>query len=93
MRDVGLVAGILLLVVGLWAGFRRGPDRVDQTAELTKRRERLYAELVTLETHRKQGRVDERRYVARRQSLVSQLERVLGELDGGPAGSGEGAAA
>jgi hypothetical protein len=93
MRDVGLVAGTLLLLVGLWAGFRRGPDRVDQTAELTKRRERLYAELVTLETHRKQGRVDERRYVARRQSLVSQLERVLGELDGGPAGSGEGAAA
>ena len=93
MRDVGLAVGVLVLAVGLWAGFRRAPDQSDHQEELTKRRERLYGELVTLESQRKQGRVDERRYAARRQSLVAQLERVLGELDRGPVGSREGASA
>ena len=62
-------------------------------AELSKRRERLFADLVTLESQGQQGQVDERRYASRRQSLVAQLERVMGELDRGPSGSGEDVAA
>jgi hypothetical protein len=93
MRDVGLGAAAMILGVGLWMAFRGHPDRPDQTAELTKRREKLFADLVTLESQRQQGQVDERRYAARRQSLVAQLERVMGELDRGPSGSGEDVAA
>jgi hypothetical protein len=93
MRDVGLGAAAMILAVGLWMAFRGHPDRPDQTAELTKRREKLFADLVTLESQRQQGQVDERRYAARRQSLVAQLERVMGELDRGPSGSGEDVAA
>ena len=93
MRDVGLGAAGLILLVGTWMAFRRGPERRSATAELSKRRERLFADLVTLESQRQQGQVDERRYAARRQSLVAQLERVMGELDRGPSGSGEDVAA
>ena len=92
MRNVGLAAGALILLAGLWFAFRGRPVDRDE-AELAKRRERLLTDLVKLESQRQQGQVDERRYAARRQSLVAQLERVMGELDRGPSGSGEGVAA
>jgi hypothetical protein len=74
-----------------------GPkDAEQQRQELERRKEKLLADLVTLEGQHRQGRVDERRYVSRRQVLMTQLERVMGELDdpsnlrplsGGPGGS------
>ena len=70
-----------------------GKARTNRLAELAARREKLYADLVALEEQHQRGRIDERRYSARRQSLIAQLERVLGELDRTPAGGGEGLAA
>jgi hypothetical protein len=99
LRNVGLGAGVLILVAGFWAALSRA-GTTDQTAELTRRKEKLLADLVSLEEQHRQGRVDERRYASRRQSLMSQLERVMGELDGVPTaqrpragGPGDGIAA
>ena len=93
LRDVGLAVGLLVLASGFWAALAGGAARSNKLAELTARREKLYAELVALEDQHQGGRIDDRRYAARRQSLMTQLERVLGELDRTPAGGGEGLAA
>lgn len=106
-RNVGVGIGLMMLTAGFWAALSGRGKRDDLAAELIRRREKLYADLVTLEEQRQQGRLDERRYASRRQSLMTQLERVLGELDrtpddhrtthstrgGDPGGGGEGAAA
>jgi hypothetical protein len=55
-----------------------------------KRKEKLLADLVALEEQRRHNRIDEKKYASRRQTLVTQLERVMGELD---RGGGEGVAA
>ena len=90
VRDVGLVVGVVVLVVGLWAGIRGPRASRTQTQELVKRKEKLLADLVALEEQHRQNRIDERKYASRRQALVTQLERVMGELD---RGGGEGVAA
>ena len=84
VRNVGVGIGIVILALGFWAAFRRDPA-ADESAALLKRKEKLLADLVALEEQHRQGRSDERRYASRRQSLVSQLERVMGEIDGLPA--------
>jgi hypothetical protein len=87
MRDAGLGAGILILLIGLWAGIRVSPARAGQTSELKKRKDKLFADLVTLEEQHKRGRLDEERYLTKRETLMGQLERVMGELDRDPAGA------
>ena len=90
LRDVGIAAGVLILLGGLWVALSGPRVRRDQVQELTRRRDRLFADLVALEEQHRQHKIDERRYVSRRQALVTQLERVMGELD---RGGGEGVAA
>ena len=90
MRDVGVGAGVLILVIGFWFALTGPKARRDRMQDLVRRKEKLLADLVALEEQRREGRVDDKRYAARRQSLVSQLERVMGELD---RGGGEGVAA
>ena len=101
LRNVGVGIGVLILVAGLWFGITGGKDTRRHQQELERRKEKLLSDLVALEGQHRQGRLDERRYASRRQSLVTQLERVMGELDdpsglrppsGGPAG-GQGVAA
>ena len=93
LRNVGVGLGLLVLGLGFWAALGAGAARADQAAELAARREKLFAALVTLDEQHRQGRIDDDRYTSRRQSLVSQLERVMSELDRTPAGGGEGVAA
>ena len=90
VRDIGIGAGVLILLAGFWAAVGGRTARGANTQELTRRKEKLLAELVSLEEQRRQERIDERKYVSRRQALVTQLERVMGELD---RGGGEGVAA
>jgi hypothetical protein len=90
VRDIGLGVGVLMLLVGLWAAVSGPRERRHQLQELTKRKDKLLADLVALEEQHRQHRVDERKYVSRRQALMTQLERVMGELD---RGGGEGVAA
>ena len=86
MRDIGVGLGLLILAVGFWAGFGGRSIRKRHDEELVRRKEKLFADLVALEEQQRQGRVDAARYTSRRQSLVSQLERVMGELDREPIG-------
>ena len=72
----------LILVVGLWAGFRRrARSRRIRRRELAQAPRKAVCRPGRARRAASQGRVDERRYAARRQSLVAQLERVMGELD------------
>jgi hypothetical protein len=81
VRDVGVGLGLLVLAIGLWAAVSGAPDAGRAASDLARRKEKLFAELVSLEDQHRRGRVDEGRYQARRTTLVSQLERVMGELD------------
>lgn len=106
MRDVGIGAGVLVLALGFWAALGSRGVRADLVTDLAARREKLFAALVAIEEQHRQGRLDDRRYTSRRESLVVQLERVMSELDrtpdghtphttrgGDPVGGGEGVAA
>jgi hypothetical protein len=93
MRDVGVGLGVLILAIGFWAAFTGAPARRGHGAQLVNRKEKLLAELVELEQQHRAGRVTEQKYATRRQSLVSQLEKIMGELDRAPGGGGEGVAA
>lgn len=93
LRYGGVAVALLVLAIGFWAAFTGAPARKTETAKLVARREKLFAELVELERQRKAGRVEEQRYVFKRQNLATQLERVLGELDRSPVSGGEGVAA
>ncbi len=90
VRDVGVGLGVVILGIGLWAAWRGAPVSQGHLARLTERREKLFAELVTLEDQHTRGRVEASRYEARRQALVSQLERVMAELDRTSVGGGTG---
>ncbi len=83
-RWTALSLATIILVAGLWFAASRGGDASTADARrktLQGRRDRLFADLVRLEEQQRGGQVDERRYAARRQELVSQLERVYSELD------------
>jgi hypothetical protein len=104
VRNVGMGVAAVVLLIGFWAAFSGAAPRRTHDAHLAARREKLFNELVELERQHKAGRLDDKRYAARRQTLVAQLERVLGELDrppsrgragepGPPSSGGEGVAA
>ena len=86
VRDVGVGFGVIVLIVGLYLGFTGKPSQ-GEDAQLKQRREKLYADLMALEEQRRKGRIDDDRYATRRESLVAQLERVMGELDHDPVGA------
>jgi len=85
-----------VVVLGVWlsvTGRRQAPE--DGRA-LAARRDALLRELADLEKRRRAGTVGEERYSTRRQRLMSDLERIYGELEDasqGPQGGGEGIAA
>jgi hypothetical protein len=83
-----LLAGVIALV-GVFAATRPVPDASALAAErkrLIARREKLFADLVRLEHDRRNGRVDDRRYAARREELLAALEQVYSALDSHDAG-------
>lgn len=88
-RDAGLAGAGIVLLVGAWAAWRGAPERHDKQAQLHARREKLFGELVALE--RQQGRIDAEKHAQRRQTLVAQIERVMGELDRLPGSIAAGA--
>jgi hypothetical protein len=84
LRNVGVGAGLAILAVGLWTGTRSRSPQMTQTRQLLQRKEKLFGELVQLEEQLGAGRIDQAKYAARRQGLMTQLERVMGELDRSP---------
>ena len=55
--------------------------RLTRKARLIARREKLFQDLIRLETDRKRGRGDSSRYAVRREELIAALEHVYGALD------------
>jgi hypothetical protein len=88
-RNMALGLAALVVGVGTWLAVR-SDSRDDSRGRLAAHRDSLYGELVKVEEQRRAGRIDDERYQSRRRQLLSQLERVYGELDDRP---GDGAAA
>jgi hypothetical protein len=81
-RNIAIALAALVVVAGIWLG--RAPAQgspASERKELIARRERLFHDLVRLETDRRRGKGDSSRYRARREELVSALEHVYGALD------------
>ena len=82
-RWTALGLAIAILAGGLWAA-TRPEDRAALAAErkrLFTRRDKLFGELVRLESDHRTGRGNEARYAARREELVTALEHIYGALD------------
>ena len=89
-RTIALLLAVVIAAIGCWAA-SRPVDNGAAAAErkrLIARREKLFADLVRLEHDRRTGRVDDRRYAARREELVTALEQVYSALDSHGAGPG-----
>jgi hypothetical protein len=82
-RTLALVVGLLVIVLGAVAAFRTGPrdGAASERQQLEQRRERIFADLVRVEEQSREGRMDPARYEERRRALMSELERIYGELD------------
>jgi hypothetical protein len=91
---LGLALGIAGL--GVWLSTTGRTGRGEARESLVARRNTLLGQLAQLESKRRAGTIDPAPYATRRQRLVSELERLYGELDEagvGPEGGGEGVAA
>jgi hypothetical protein len=82
-RLIALALGAILLVGGAWAAYggQRKSAADLRRAELESRRQKLMADLATLERQVRADPGDAGKVSARRQDLLAQLERVYGELD------------
>ncbi len=89
-RYVALGLGVLLLAWGVWgaASSSRRTGEAAARQALERRREAIFSELLRLE----RGRADDDQNAAdaetRRSALVSELERIYGELDAEAPGPG-----
>jgi hypothetical protein len=82
-RWIALSLALGIVVVGLLAAGRPADakSRGDERRQLIARREKLFQDLLRLETDHRRGRGDPSRYAVRRQELVASLEHVYGALD------------
>lgn len=91
-RSVALALAVLLVAWTLWASVEneesRGAARQRQTVEA--RREKLYSELVRVETEHRGGAMSDAWHAKRRQELIAQLERVYRRLEHEAAGGARG---
>jgi len=88
-RRIALLLATIVALAGAWFATRPASDAATQAAErkrLIARREKLLGELARLEKDRRSGRGDDRRWVLRREELVSSLEQIYGALDTEDAG-------
>ena len=95
-RYVALGLALGLIGLGIWlAVSARNTEGIARRA-LVQRRDALLADLVKLEAGYRHGTVAADAYERRRQRMLTELERIYGELDeasAGPSGGGEGVAA
>ena len=81
-RFIALALAVIIVLAGVWVATQSRPDsaRVERQ-RLIARREKLFGELVRLETDARNGRVGQDKYGPRREHLISNLELVYGALD------------
>ena len=83
-RFVSLTLAAAIALIGVFAATRPAADEAAVAAErkrLIARREKLFGDLVRLENDRRAGRIEERRYAARREELLAALEQIYAALD------------
>jgi hypothetical protein len=68
----------------VWGSIRTGApaaDHAQRRRRLEAKRDRLFAELASIEEQRIEQTIDPERYAARRRELLSALEAVYAEMD------------
>jgi hypothetical protein len=88
-RWTALSLAAVIVAIGVLASSRRPDRNAGATAErrrLVARRDKLFNDLVRLEYEHRNGRGDHARYTARREELMTALERLYGALDGDDTG-------
>jgi len=83
-RNLALALALAILAAGVWASVRRTPGtQVDDAhrKRLVARRDRLFAELTSIEEQHREHTIDAERYAERRRELLASLERVYAQLD------------
>jgi hypothetical protein len=80
---VALALGLAALSVGAWGAARTGGGSAAALAkaELEKRREAAFTELLRIEQRGTPGQPEDARTRERRTELKAELERIYGELD------------
>ena len=79
-----LTVSVALAILGLGAWGAATPaaaEGADRRRRLEQRREKRFAELVTLEQQHRSGKVGPTRYENRRRELLADLERIYADLD------------
>jgi hypothetical protein len=83
-RNLALALALAILGAGVWGTMRRGAAKQaddGRRQRLDARRDRLFAELMSLEEQHRERTIDPERFAARRRELVTALERVYAQLD------------
>ena len=83
-RNVALALAVLILGAGAWlavAGVRGHAAADARRRKLESRRDRLFAELTSLEEQHRNRAIPGERYAARRRDLLTALERIYAEID------------
>jgi hypothetical protein len=84
-RNVALGLAVLILAAGVWGSMKRGAPAAaseERQRRLQAKRDRLFAELTTIEEQHRRHTLDPQRYTTRRSELMAALERVYAEMDG-----------
>lgn len=88
-RWIALSLVVAIVLAGVWAARRTDDAAAARAAErkrLIAKRDKLLNDLVRLETDRRSGRADDRRYATRREELIAALEHIYFALDTDDAG-------
>jgi hypothetical protein len=81
-RNVAVGLAVLILAAGAYGASRRSSaSRPPSDKQLHSQRERLFADLTSLEAQRRKGTIDADTYAARRESLVTALEDLYRGID------------
>ena len=83
-RNVALGLAAAILAAGVWGSRRRSTaSQADEERrkKLDAKRNRLFAELTSIEEQHRDNTIDPERYAARRRELLASLERVYAQLD------------
>jgi hypothetical protein len=81
-RVIALSLASLVVGIGAYSASRKTPrSDAGRVKQLQTRREKIFTDLVRLEEQRRAQSADPSRYAERRNTLISQLERIYRELD------------
>lgn len=84
-RNLALVVAVVVLGAGVWGSLGRGKpatEEQERRRRLEARRDRLFAELTSIEEQHRRHSIDPERHALRRSELMAALERVYAEIDG-----------